>query len=215
MLDELSVANLGIIDQARVAFTPGMVVVSGETGAGKTLMLGALRMLTGAPARSGLIGPHGKEARVEGRFFLEGEEVVLARSIHPGGSRAYLDGRMVPARALAERLDGVVEIVGQHDPISLTRPRAVRALIDLRLVSGPVLAGYRAAWQALREVEALRTELGGDMRALAREMDLLAYQIGEIDRADFRRGEDEELEMESKRLGSAEEVADLLAEAHR
>ncbi len=215
MLDELSVANLGIIDQARVAFTPGMVVVSGETGAGKTLMLGALRMLTGAPARSGLIGPHGKEARVEGRFFLEGEEVVLARSIHPGGSRAYLDGRMVPARALAERLDGVVEIVGQHDPISLTRPRAVRALIDLRLVSGPVLAGYRAAWQALREVEALRTELGGDMRALVREMDLLAYQIGEIDRADFRRGEDEELEMESRRLGSAEEVADLLAEAHR
>lgn len=215
MLDELSVSNLGIIDTARVGFMPGMVVVSGETGAGKTLMLGALRMLTGAPARSGLIGPHGKETRVEGRFFLDGEEVVLARSIHPGGSRAYLDGRMVPARALAERLDGVVEIVGQHDPLSLTRPRAFRTLIDLQLGSGLVLDNYRDAWQALREVEAVRTELGGDMRALAREMDLMAYQVGEIDRADFRLGEDEELEIESKRLGNAEEVADLLAAAHR
>ena len=215
MLDELSVQNLGIIDTARVGFTPGMVVVSGETGAGKTLMLGALRMLTGAPARSALIGPHGKETRVEGRFFLDGQELVLARSIHPGGSRAYLNGRMVPARALAERLDGVVEIVGQHDPLSLTRPRSVRALLDLRLESGLVLDGYRDAWQALREVEALRTELGGDLRALEREIDLLAYQVGEIDRADFRLGEDEELELESKRLGNAEEVAGLLAEAHR
>ena len=215
MLDELTVANLGIIDTARVAFAPGMVVVSGETGAGKTLMLGALRMLTGAPARSALIGPHGKEARVEGRFFLDGEEVVVARSLHPGGSRAYLDGRMVPARALAERLDGVVEIVGQHDPISLTRPGAVRALIDLRLRSRRVLGDYRDAWQALCEVEALRTGLGGDVRALEREMDLAAYQIGEIDRADFRIGEDEELELESRRLGNAEELADLLAEAHR
>ena len=215
MLDELSVSNLGIIETARVGFVPGMVVVSGETGAGKTLMLGALRMLTGAPARSGLIGPHGRETRVEGRFFLDGEEVVFARSIHPGGSRAYLDGRMVPARALAERLDGVVEIVGQHDPLSLTRPRAVRGLIDLQLGSDPVLDAYRDAWQALREVEAVRTELGGDMRALAREMDLVAYQVGEIDRADFRLGEDEELEIESKRLGNAEEVADLMAAAHR
>ena len=215
MLDELSVQNLGIIDTARVGFTPGMVVVSGETGAGKTLMLGALRMLTGAPARSALIGPHGEETRVEGRFFLDGEEVVVARSIHPGGSRAYLDGRMVPARALSERLGGEVEIVGQHDPISLTRSRTVRALIDLRLRSGLVLDDYRDAWRALREVQALRAELGGGTRALAREMDLLAYQVGEIDRADFRPGEDEELEMESKRLGNAEEVAELLAEAHR
>ena len=215
MLDELSVANLGIIDTARVGFMPGMVVVSGETGAGKTLMLGALRMLAGAPARSALIGPHGKEARVEGRFFLDGEEVVLARSIHPGGSRAYLDGRMVPARALAERLDGVVEIVGQHDPIAITRPRAVRALIDLQLESDRVVAGYAEAWRALCEVEALRTELGGDMRALEREMDLLAYQVGEIDRADFHPGEDMALELEARRLGNAEEVADLLAEAHR
>lgn len=215
MLDELSVRNLGIIDTARVGFVPGMVVVSGETGAGKTLMLGALRMLAGAPARSGLIGPHGKETRVEGRFFLDGNEVVLARSIHPGGSRAYLDGRMVPARALAERLDGVVEIVGQHDPLSLTRPRAIRALIDLQLGSCLVLDDYRDAWQALRELEAVRTGLGGDTRALQREMDLLAYQVGEIDRADFRLGEDEELEVEWRSLGNAEEVANLLADAHR
>ena len=215
MLDELSVSNLGIIEAARVEFTPGMVVVTGETGAGKTLLLGALRMLTGAPARSGLIGPHGDQARVEGRFFLDGEEVVLARSINRRGSRAYLDGRMVPARTLAERLDGVVEIVGQHDPLSLTRPRAVRELVDLRLEPRRTLTGYRSAWRSLQELEALRTELGGDPRALEREMDLLGYQIREIDQAGFSIGDETELETESTRLGNAREVAGLLAEAHR
>lgn len=215
MLDELSVSNLGIIETARVEFTPGMVVVTGETGAGKTLLLGALRMLTGSPARSGLIGPHGDQARVEGRFFLDGEEVVLARSINRHGSRAYLDGRMVPARALAERLEGMVEIVGQHDPISLTRPQAVRELVDLRLESRDTLTGYREAWRTLQEMEAVRTELGGDPRALEREIDLLGYQIREIDQAGFRVGEDAELETEAKRLGNAQEVAGLLSEAHR
>ena len=215
MLDELSVSNLGIIEAARVEFTAGMVVVTGETGAGKTLLLGALRMLAGAPARSGLIGPHGDQARVEGRFFLDGEEVVLARSINRRGSRAYLDGRMVPARTLAERLDGVVEIVGQHDPLSLTRPRAVRELVDLRLEPRGALTGYREAWRSLQELEALRTELGGDPRALEREIDLLGYQIREIDQAGFSVGDEAHLDTEARRLGNAREVAGLLAEAHR
>ncbi|MCY3538552.1 MAG: hypothetical protein OXH10_01635 [bacterium] len=215
MLDELSVTNLGIIEAARIKLEPGMVVVSGETGAGKTLMLGALRMLTGAPTRSGLIGPHGKEAQVEGRFFLDGEEVVLARSLHPRGSRAYLDGRMVPARSLAERIEGAVEIVGQHDPLSLTRPQAVRYLIDLRLESPQVVDRYQTAWTSLQEVEALKNTLGGDLRSLEREMDLLTYQIGEIDRAGFQIGDDQALESESKRLGNAEDISLLLAESHR
>ena len=96
MLDELSVTNLGIIASARIAPGPGMVVVSGETGAGKTLLLGALRLLTGAPARSGLIGPHGTEATVEGRFLADGEELIVSRRIHGRGSRSYINGGMGP-----------------------------------------------------------------------------------------------------------------------
>ena len=123
MLDELSVSNLGIIATARISFGPGMAVVTGETGAGKTLLLGALRLLTGAPARAGLIGPHGDDTVVEGRFLLDDGEAVVSRRVHPRGSRSYIDGRMAPARALAALLEGYVEIVGQHDSLFLTRPR--------------------------------------------------------------------------------------------
>lgn len=213
MLDELSVTNLGIISSARITPGPGMVVVSGETGAGKTLLLGALRLLTGAPARAGLIGPGGEEAVVEGRFILDGGETAAARRIHARGSRAYLDGAMVPAKALAERLDGLVEIVGQHDPLSLTRPRTLRNLIDQRLESPEPLEEYRAAWERVRELESDRAALGGGLSALEREMDLLRYQIEEIEKAGFRIGEDAELERRANRLGNAGQIREMLGEA--
>lgn len=213
MLDELSVTNLGIISSARITPGPGMVVVSGETGAGKTLLLGALRLLTGAPARAGLIGPGGPEAAVEGRFVLDGGEMVAARRIHARGSRAYIDGGMVPARALTEHLDGRVEIVGQHDPLSLTRPGTLRGLIDLRLESPEPLEEYRAAWERVRGLESDRAALGGGLRALEREQDLLSYQAKEIEQAGFRIGEDAELERLAGRLGNAEQIGELLGEA--
>ena len=212
MLDELSVTNLGIISSARVVPGPGMVVVSGETGAGKTLLLGALRLLTGAPARAGLIGSDGPEAVVEGRFILDGGETVVSRRLHARGSRAYLDGGMVPARMLAERLEDRVEIVGQHDPLSLTRPNALRGLIDLRLESPEPVETYRAAWERVQELESVRNALGGGLRSLEREQDLLAYQMREIRRAGFRIGEDEELDLLARRLGNAERLGELLAD---
>ena len=211
MLDELSVSNLGIIESARISFGPGMAVVTGETGAGKTLLLGALRLLTGAPARAGLIGPHGDDTVVEARFLLDEGEAVVSRRVHPRGSRSYIDGRMAPARALAALLEGYVEIVGQHDSLFLTRPGALRDLIDLRLRSPGLLSGYREAWEMARALES-SSVAGGDLRSLERELDLLEYQTNEIDRAGFRVGEDGELERLAVRLGNAERIGALLAE---
>ena len=88
-------------------------------------------------------------------------------------------------------------------------------MIDLRLESRQLVDRYQAAWKALQEVETLKNRLGGDLRSIEREMDLLTYQIGEIDRAGFKIGDDQALELESKRLGNAEEIALLLAESHR
>ena len=215
MLDELVVTNLGIIEAARVEPSPGMVVVSGETGAGKTLLLGALRLLTGAPARSTMIGPHGNEATVEGRFVFDDAELTVTRRIHRRGSRSYVNGSMVPARTLAERLDGLVEIVGQHDPLWLTRPDALRRLLDLRLDSPDYLTGYRGAWNRSRDLEETEARLGGDLRSLERERELLSYQVDEIERAGFRIGEDEELDRLANRFGNAEQIVELLGSARR
>lgn len=215
MLDELAVTNLGIIASARVETSPGMVVVSGETGTGKTLLLGALRLLTGAPARSSLIGPHGAEATVEGRFVFDDRELIVSRRIHARGSRSYLNGVMVPARRLAEQLEGLVEIVGQHDPLSLTRPNPLRNLIDLRMDSPGYLADYRTAWNRSRELEQEGAQIGGNLQALEREQNLLSYQIREIERAAFRIGEDAELERLANRLANAEQIVTLLGEARR
>ncbi len=215
MLDELSVTNLGIIASGRVEPGPGMVIVSGETGTGKTLLLGALRLLTGRPARTSLIGPNGTEAMVEGRFLIDGEEVIVSRRVHPRGSRSYLDGAMVPARVLAERLEGSVEMVGQHDPLTLFRADAIRSLIDLRIEHPDLLADYRSAWKRAVELETAEALLGGDLRGLEREQDLLTYQMNEIEQAGFAPGEDEELEQAARRLGNAERIGELLAGVRR
>lgn len=215
MLDELSVTNLGIISSTRVEPGPGMVVVTGETGAGKTLLLGALRLLIGGGARSDLIGPDGDEAVIEGRFLFDDEELVVARRIREGRSRAYLDGSMVAARALSDRLEPKVEIVGQHDRLSLTKPNEVRRLVDRRVASPTALADYRAAWEKVTDLRHAQQQVGGDRRALERERDLVAFQAEEIVQAGFQLDEDLLLEDRSSRLGNAERIGELLAGARQ
>ncbi|MFH2073550.1 MAG: AAA family ATPase, partial [Actinomycetota bacterium] len=150
MLDELSVANLGLIAEARIEPGPGLIALTGETGAGKTLLLGALRLLRGDTARTDRIGPTEAEARVDGRFVIGDDELTVARRVSASRSRAYLDGVMSPVGALAERLGPVVEIVGQHEHITLGQDRAVRRIVDAGLDAEGLAAleAYRAAWGA-------------------------------------------------------------------
>ena len=217
MLDELLVENLGIITRAHIEPGAGLVAVTGETGAGKTLLLGALRLLRGDPARSDRIGPDGAEARVEGRFLLDGDtEVAVGRRVGSGRSRAYLDGSMVPARALGERLADLVSIVAQHEHVTLGKEPALRAMLDARLDPDgtEALAAYGAGWDRLQEIAAAQHALGGDRRALEREADLAAHQAREIEAAGPRPGEDEELRARLERMRHAEEIAAALGDAH-
>ena len=218
MIDELRVTNLGVIEDAVIEPGSGLVVVTGETGAGKTMLLGALRLLLGGPARAEAIGPHGDEARVEARFVAAGEEdMVASRRITAGGrSRAYLDASMVPVRELTNRMAGTVEMVGQHDHLLITRSGSVGRLLDGHLDSEGREAhrDYLAAWSQLKEVETAQAELGGDRRALERELELTRHQAEEISSAGFSDGDEGPLAIRVTRLRHAGELKAELAAAY-
>lgn len=213
MLDELAVANLGLIAEARLEPGPGLVAVTGETGAGKTLLLGALRLLRGEPARRDRIGPAGNEARVEGRFVVGGREIVAARRLGGDASKAYLDGAMVPLRVLEERLQGIVEIVAQHEHVALGREASVRAILDAVLdePGRAARSAYREGWERWRRLQADQAALGGDRRALERERDLALHQAREVASARPVAGEDVRLAADLERLQHAAEIHAALA----
>jgi DNA repair protein RecN (Recombination protein N) len=204
MLDELVVRNLGILAEARLEPGSGFTAITGETGTGKTLLLGALRLLLGGTARTDLVGPFAEDAAVEGRFLAPGGAEVAAgrRLSRAGRSRAYLDGSVASAAALDEATAGLVEIVGQHDQLALTRPAEVRAAVDRLLDERgrAALERYRAAWQRRRALADDQAAVGGDRRALERERDLAAYQAREIASAGIDPGEDRRLEARLSRL---------------
>ena len=216
MLDELSVANLGIIAEASVEPGSGLVVVTGETGAGKTLLLGALQLLIGEPARRDHVGPAGDELRVEGRFqWADGEHVAARRVSREGRSRAYVDGAMVPAKALSTKAAGLVEIVAQHDHLALASTSGVRAMIDgaLNVKGREALTAYGTAWEALVGLRHEAELLGGDRRALERELDMVRFQAEEIVGAGFEPGDDAALAVEADRLRNRETLLEGLAAA--
>ena len=193
------------------------MVVSGETGAGKTLLLGALRLLCGETARPDLIGPGGDETTVEARFFRGDDEVTVTRQVLRGGrSRAYLDGSPVPARVLAERIGTMVEIVGQHDHQALSKPVEVRALVDRLLDDAGLQAQdeYRTTWQRAQSLSKESEALGGGTEAVQREAALARFQAAEIAAAGFVAGDDAELERTLSRLRHLEELTERLAAAH-
>lgn len=185
MLLELAVTDLGIIEDLRLVFRPGLTAVTGETGAGKTLVVAALELLAGARADAAAVRDGASEARVEARFEdpRTDEETVLARVVPvEGRSRAYVDGRLATAAELAERAQALLALHGQHSHQTLSTPAAQRAALDA-FAGRPALEAldeYRAARAAVREAAGQLDVLGGDERARAREISLLEHEVAEI-----------------------------------
>ncbi|MEX1005726.1 MAG: AAA family ATPase [Acidimicrobiia bacterium] len=215
MIDELLVRNLGVIREARIEFGPGLTVVTGETGAGKTLLLGALRMLLGADARSDLVGPFGDEAGVEGRLMRGDTEIGVARRLkREGRSRAYLNGSIASADALDEATTGTVEIIGQHDQLTITRPAEIRRLIDRKLDDEGRAAreAYRQAWSGRERLLTDREALGGDRPALERARLSARHDAETIRSAGVTPGEDDQLAERLGRLRNSEQIRALAAD---
>ncbi len=203
MLVELRVRDLGVIESVTLDLGPGMTALTGETGAGKTLIVEALELLVGGRADAALVRPGAEEALVEGRFVVDDEEVILARAVPARGrSRAWVDGRMAPVAALAEAGARLLDLHGQHSHQSLLDAAAQRRALDT--FAGIDLAPLAAARATRRALQEQLDGLGGDDRARARESDLLRYQLEEIDAAGLRGpDEDDELAAEEDRLAEA------------
>jgi len=225
VLVEIRVRDLGVIEALDLELGPGMTALTGETGAGKTLVVEALELLVGGRSDAALVRSGAALAVVEGRFVhagdidgdaggVGGEETVVIREIPSDGrSRAYIDGRMATVGALAELGGRLVDLHGQHTHQSLLRAQAQRQALDH--FASVDSAEADAARRRVVELDERLAELGGDSRQLAREMDLLAFQIAEIEGAHVTDA-DEEAKLEStEALLSAADALRLAADVAR
>ena len=221
MITELRIAGLGVIDDATVELDPGLTVVTGETGAGKTMIVSGLSLLLGdrADARSIRVGAD--RARVEGRFSmtdgddprlvelgatLDGDELLVARTLTTAGrSRCQLGGAQVPVSVCADVVSELVTIHGQSEQIRLQTTDRQREILD-RFAGHDELAGYRTAWTRRRTVAAELDRLRGEAQARAREIGLIRFGLDEIDKVDPQPDEDVELAAEALRLQASDDL---------
>ena len=233
MIEEIRIRGLGVIDDAVLEPHAGLTVVTGETGAGKTMVLTGLGLLLGGRADAGVVRAGHARAEVEGRLTevspavvdrvleaggdLDDGVLLLARTIAAEGrSRAFLGGRSVPASVLVELADDLVAVHGQSDQQRLLAPSRQRAALD-RYAGDAVavpLAAYRSAFDRLRVVERDLEEITMHARERAQEADLLRHGLEEIEAVSPQPGEAESLGAESDRLSYAEQLREAAAMAH-
>ena len=224
MLSELTIKQLGVIEQATLAPGPGLTVVSGETGAGKTMVVVGLGLVSGTRADSSVVRDRQGAAQVEARFSGVGEEclrlvgeaggviedgeLLVARQVSAGRSRSWVGGAAVP-QAVASGIGAeLVTIHGQSEQVRLSTPDRQRQVLD-RCV-GPtmtaVLDGYRALFEERRVLAQELEALSASARERAREADMLAYGLAEIEQVGPEEGEDAALQAEAERLQDADEL---------
>jgi DNA repair protein RecN (Recombination protein N) len=236
LLVELNIKNFAIIDDLNLRFSPGFNVLTGETGAGKSIIIDAVSTLLGGRAESEYIRAGTEESRVEGIFHLdeamqaailslleedelEGEDdetLILAREIRRSGRNiCRVNGRAVTLGTLERIAQGLVDIHGQSEHLSLLRVREHVNLLDRYANLWPLRSQVADKVSALRQVQRELKELLRDERELARRADLLEYQAQEIAAARLEVGEEEELGAERNRLANAERLTELTDEAYR
>ena len=225
MITELRIADLGVIKDATIGLDPGLTVVTGETGAGKTMIVSGLGLLLGGRADPRAVRRGSERARVEGRFRIDNpellqrvaeaggqmddDELLLGRHVTAAGrSRAFLGGAQVPAGVCAELTAELVTIYGQAEQERLTVADRQRQLLD-RFAGTAVLeplARYTALWSEDRAARTDLAELRAEAQSRAREIDLLTFGLEEIERIGPGAGEDVTLAAEAVRLQSADDL---------
>ncbi|HZE38141.1 MAG TPA: DNA repair protein RecN [Stackebrandtia sp.] len=235
MLDELRITGLGVIEDATLPLSDGLTVITGETGAGKTMVVAGLGLLFGGRADAGRVRPTEKKATVEGRLVLsaddkalrqrvadcgaelDGDELLLSRTLNiEGRSRAYVGGRSAPVGVLADIGAQVLSIHGQSDQMRLLQPGEQRGALDRYAGDShdKALTSYRETFERWVTVAADLAERRSHARERAREADVLRLGLAEIDQVAPQPGEDAVLADEARRLEHAEALRIAAAEAH-
>jgi len=223
MLVSLRLTNFAVMEEVEVAFGPGLTVLTGETGAGKSILIDALSLLAGGRAEADVVRTGADETTLEGVFERsevlgqrlseaglpdDGSEVSIRRTVGRNGrGKVHVNGALATVGVLARLMKGLVDIAGQHEHMALFDASRHLALVDRfgEIETGP-LAEYRATWASLREAEGRLKALGGDDSQVQTRVEFLTFQLEEIDRVNPKPGEDTELELERRRLASTERL---------
>jgi DNA repair protein RecN (Recombination protein N) len=235
VLEEIRIRGLGVIDDAVLELSPGLTVVTGETGAGKTMVVQGLSLLFGGRAEAGRVRPGAQRALVEGRLALAAQSPAVQRAIDAGAelddgvlllsravgtdgrSRAHVGGRSVPVGVLAELGEQVLALHGQSDQQRLLKPAEQRSALD-RYAGPDVLIRrdrFRADWARWRDVTALVAELTAAATERTREAELLRIGLAEVEAAQPLGGESAALVTEIERLANADDLRTAATQAQQ
>ena len=233
MLRTLTVSNFALVDELEIQFGPGLTVITGESGAGKSILLGALGLVLGERADTTTIRPGSDRADVSAEFDLSGSddarrllveqalddpdqpERALVRRVvtRDGRSRAFLNGAPVTLNVLRELTEGLIDIYGQDDNVRLADPAVQRDLLDGYGVKPQDLEACREAFHAWKHAVAEHARRQSQVQASHDRAALLSYQLEELDAAAPEPGEFEEIERTHKRLSQAQELSEVVSDA--
>jgi DNA repair protein RecN (Recombination protein N) len=231
MLKELHIRNYALIDELTTGFSDNLTILSGETGAGKSIIVGALGLVLGEKARTSSIRSGADSCTVEGRFEIETshpvgrylssrgiadeESLVIRRVVtKSGASKCYINGLQVNVRDLQELTSLLIDIHGQHQHQSLLSVRNHLILLDKYGKLEGDLGKYQQSYKKLSSLRERIVALTMDEREKERRIDILRYSIEEIAKAELREGEEEELEQEHKILKNYEQLISAISTTH-
>ena len=211
MLKRLTIQNYVLIESLDIEFPAGLIIITGETGAGKSIMLGALSLLLGAKSDVSVLKDNTRNCVVEGEFEIDGEELLLRRVVSPAGrTRNFINDEPATLAALTEISSTIVDIHAQHQHLLLTDGSYQMKVLDYFAGTGSILDEYQHVHASLTKDEADLVSLREQMEKSEAEMEYKAFQLEKLQQAKLREGELEELEAEQKQLANSEEIREAI-----
>lgn len=213
MLRRLTIQNYALIESLDINFPDGLIIITGETGAGKSILLGAVSLLLGGKADSNVFGSSQKNCVVEGEFVLGGKEYILRRVISPAGrSRSFINDEPASNAELSEISSRLIDIHAQHKQLLLNDKNFQLKVLDYFSGTGELLAKYKVLYDKILEQQTELARMDAQIAADRKDKEYREFQFKKLKDADLSDGELEELEAEQKRLANAEEIKSSILE---